>query len=94
MLIPVRCKSCGKVLGNKETKYNKLLCKGHTPNEALDMLGIIRDCCRRDMTTYVDVNEILLKLQDLEEKTVPKNSEYITVHDSHDRIGKSTFKAV
>ena len=57
MLIPVRCFSCGKVVGNKMKSWASLTAgpEGKTPREALDLLGLTRFCCRRMILTHVDV---------------------------------------
>lgn len=46
-MIPVRCFTCGKVVGNKLEPFNDLLEKGYTEKEALDKLKLVRYCCRR-----------------------------------------------
>eukprot|EP00871_Galdieria_phlegrea_P002887 jgi/Galph1/359/GphlegSOOS_G5081.1 len=61
MIIPVRCFTCGKVVGNKFEQYIKLLNdKDYTEGEALDELGLKRYCCRRMLLTHVDLIEKLL----------------------------------
>jgi DNA-directed RNA polymerase subunit N (RpoN/RPB10) len=41
MIIPVRCFTCGKVVGNLWERYQGLL-KTHDANSALDQLGLKR----------------------------------------------------
>ncbi|OAD67482.1 hypothetical protein PHYBLDRAFT_9792, partial [Phycomyces blakesleeanus NRRL 1555(-)] len=60
MIIPVRCFSCGKVIGNKWDNYLSLLQSEYTEGEALDALGLKRYCCRRMVLTHVDLIEKLL----------------------------------
>eukprot|EP00347_Sterkiella_histriomuscorum_P014749 403359686 len=61
MIIPVRCFTCGKVVGNKWNKYLDLLEQdGCTPCKALDELGLKRYCCRRMVLTHVDLISKLL----------------------------------
>lgn len=61
MIIPVRCFTCGKVIGNKYEQYVKLLNdKDYTECQALDELGLKRYCCRRMLLTHVDLIEKLL----------------------------------
>ena len=69
LIIPIRCFTCGKVIGDvyKEYKkrheeYKKALENGEkpkeTPKEILDDLGVERYCCRRMILTHVDlINE-------------------------------------
>ena len=76
MIIPVRCFTCGKVVGNKYNKFTDLLeeieskkNKGELPEScadktvhaiALDELGLERYCCRRMILTHVDLISKLL----------------------------------
>jgi len=66
MIIPVRCFTCGKVLGDiwedyqkRYDEYKKALKKGEKPKESpkqiLDDLGVERYCCRRMILTHVDL---------------------------------------
>ncbi|ORY89901.1 DNA-directed RNA polymerase I, II, and III subunit RPABC5 [Syncephalastrum racemosum] len=66
MIIPVRCFSCGKVIGNKWDNYLSLLQAEYTEGEALDALGLKRYCCRRMVLTHVDLIEKLLHYNPLE----------------------------
>jgi DNA-directed RNA polymerase I, II, and III subunit RPABC5 len=52
MIIPVRCFSCNKLIGDKWEKYIKLL-ETKTKEEALNELGLKRYCCRRMILTNV-----------------------------------------
>lgn len=61
MIIPIRCYSCNKVVGNKVEDYNTLLEEGNTEKDALDKLGLKRYCCRRMILTNVEMIEKLLK---------------------------------
>ena len=47
MIIPVRCFTCGKVIGNKWETYLYLLQADYSEGDALDELGLRRYCCRR-----------------------------------------------
>ena len=60
MLIPVRCFTCGKVVGNKWESYLKLLQADYTAGQALSALKLHRYCCRRMLLTHVDLIEKLL----------------------------------
>nr|GMD66983.1 DNA-directed RNA polymerases I, II, and III subunit RPABC5 [Ipomoea batatas] len=60
MIIPVRCFTCGKVIGNKWDEYLDLLQADYTEGDALDALGLVRYCCRRMLMTHVDLIEKLL----------------------------------
>lgn len=60
MIIPVRCFTCGKVIGNKHQAYLELLKTDHNEGDALDKLGLKRYCCRRMLLAHVDLIEKLL----------------------------------
>ena len=66
MIIPVRCFTCGKIIGEiydqykiRYDEYKTSLEKGEkpkeTPKEILDDLGLKRYCCRRMIITHVDL---------------------------------------
>ncbi len=54
MEFPVRCFTCGKVIGDLYEDY-KRDCKDKKPEEVLDSLGVERYCCRRMFVGHVDV---------------------------------------
>ncbi len=59
MEFPVRCFTCGKVIGDLYEKYQTLL-KEKTAEEALDFLNVERYCCRRMFVSHVDmINDIV-----------------------------------
>ena len=64
MIIPVRCFTCGKVVGNKWESYLSHVQHGKSEMEALDALGLRRYCCRRMLLTHVDLIEKLLVYND------------------------------
>jgi DNA-directed RNA polymerase I, II, and III subunit RPABC5 len=61
MLIPVRCFTCNKIIGNKWEPYLKLLKDGSSEEEALKTLEIKRYCCKRMILTHVDLITKLIK---------------------------------
>ncbi len=59
MIIPIRCFTCGKVLGHLNEVYNELL-HTRTSEEALNDLKIHRYCCRRILlSTAVLIDRLL-----------------------------------
>ena len=60
MIIPVRCFTCGKVVGNKWEQYINLLSADYSEMDALNALGLRRYCCRRMLLAHVDLIEKLL----------------------------------
>lgn len=61
MLIPIRCFSCGSLIGDKYYKFVELVNSGVDPAEALDKLGVYRYCCRRMLLSHVEVIDLFLK---------------------------------
>ncbi len=55
MMIPVRCFTCGNVIGDKYSKFMEAVNKGIDPKEALDELGLNRYCCRRMILSHVNI---------------------------------------
>jgi len=61
MIIPVRCFTCGKVIGNLYNTFLLLLIeKDYSEQDALDVLKLKRYCCRRMLLTHVDLIDKLL----------------------------------
>ena len=61
MIIPIRCFSCGKVLGDKWEEFNRRIELGEIPREVLDDLGIERYCCRRMILSHVEIIDELVR---------------------------------
>ncbi len=61
MIIPIRCFTCGKLLGDKYEVFKDRVEEGEKPGEVLDDLGITRYCCRRMIVSHVDVLEEVIK---------------------------------
>lgn len=69
MIIPVRCFSCGRVVGSDYKKFSDQIRKikgtGRDPkpeeiSNILDELGLKRYCCRRMVISHIDlIDEIL-----------------------------------
>jgi DNA-directed RNA polymerase subunit N len=54
MEFPVRCFSCGSVVGHYYDRYKELV-KTKSAEEALDELNVRRYCCRRMFISHVDI---------------------------------------
>jgi DNA-directed RNA polymerase subunit N (RpoN/RPB10) len=54
MEFPVRCFSCGTVLGHLHEKYKEVI-KSKPVEESLDELNVTRYCCRRMFVSHVDI---------------------------------------
>ncbi len=60
MIIPVRCFSCGKVVGSAYETYRKKVEVGENAAKVLDELGVTRYCCRRMILSHADlIDEIM-----------------------------------
>jgi DNA-directed RNA polymerase I, II, and III subunit RPABC5 len=69
MIIPIRCFSCGKVVGNLWEQYvEKVTAEPDCKGRILDELGLRRICCRRMLLTHVDLMDKMLA-QSTETKT-------------------------
>ena len=62
MIIPVRCFSCGKVIGDKWEEFARRVAAGENPAAVLDDLGVTRYCCRRMLLSHVNLIDEILRL--------------------------------
>ena len=60
MLVPVRCFTCGKLIGDKFEEFKAKVQSGEDPAKSLDDLQVTRYCCRRMMITSVDLIDQVL----------------------------------
>lgn len=56
-MFPVRCFTCGKVIGGKWVIYQTGIHQGQTPKQVLDQMGMVRFCCRRMFLTHIERND-------------------------------------
>jgi DNA-directed RNA polymerase subunit N len=62
MLIPIRCFTCGNLIGQLFKEWNERLQKGNEiPKDILDSLGLTRVCCRRMLITHVELLDETIK---------------------------------
>ena len=60
MIIPIRCFTCGKVVGNLYETYAQRLDMGEEPAEILDSLDVERYCCRKMLLSHADlIDEVI-----------------------------------
>ena len=57
MIIPVRCFTCGKVVGDLFEKYVQRVEMGEEPAEILDTMDLKRYCCRKMILSHADLME-------------------------------------
>jgi len=55
MIIPVRCFTCGRVIGSAYEEFKQRVDKGEEAGKVLDSMGINRYCCRRMLLSHVDL---------------------------------------
>ncbi|MCD6085210.1 MAG: DNA-directed RNA polymerase subunit N [Desulfurococcales archaeon] len=61
MLFPVRCFTCGAVIGDKWEEFVKRVSSGEDPGRVLDELGVKRYCCRRMFISHINlIDEMVL----------------------------------
>ncbi len=60
MIIPVRCFTCGKVIGDLYESYVQQIEMGEDPPKVLESLGLDRFCCRKTILTHADlISEVI-----------------------------------
>lgn len=59
-MIPIRCFTCGALIGDKWEEFKRRVEAGEHPAKVLDSMGIKRYCCRRMLLSHVElIDEIL-----------------------------------
>lgn len=61
MMIPIRCFSCGGLIGDKWEEFARRVKSGEKPGRVLDELEVNRYCCRRMILSNVEVIDEILK---------------------------------
>ena len=69
MIIPVRCFTCGKVIGNKYERYLELTEKEVSKDEIFRELNLSRYCCKRMLTTHVELIDLILEYSENSESS-------------------------
>lgn len=55
MIIPVRCFTCGKIIGDLWEPYLELIKNGSNEAEAINTLKLRRYCCKRMIMGHVEL---------------------------------------
>ncbi len=63
MIIPIRCFSCGKPIGQLWEEYKKRVAQGESSKKVLDELGMERFCCRAIFLGQADNIEMVAKFK-------------------------------
>ncbi len=61
MIFPVRCFTCGKVIGPLHERYTQLIEQGANPSDALREIHVYRYCCRRLFLTDTPLIDKLIQ---------------------------------
>lgn len=61
MLFPVKCYTCGKMVGHKKAEYDKCILEGEGAGDVLDKLGMKKYCCRRMYLGFIECSEQILE---------------------------------
>ncbi|NOZ58797.1 MAG: DNA-directed RNA polymerase subunit N [Euryarchaeota archaeon] len=64
MIVPVRCFSCGAVIGDKYEEFRRRVEENEDPKQVLDELGVVRYCCRRMLLSHRDFIDDVIKLEE------------------------------
>ncbi|MBS7643341.1 DNA-directed RNA polymerase subunit N [Candidatus Bathyarchaeota archaeon] len=68
MMVPVRCFTCGAVIGDKWEEFSRRVKNGESAGKVLDELGVKRYCCRRMLLSHVDIIDEVLKFYEEAER--------------------------
>jgi len=63
MMVPVRCFTCGTVVGEHWEEFKARTQEGENPEQVLDELGVNRHCCRRMLVSHKDLVDIVAPYQ-------------------------------
>jgi DNA-directed RNA polymerase subunit N len=55
LMYPVRCFSCGSLVGDKWDEFSKRVKEGEDAGKVLDSLSVKRYCCRRMLLAHVEI---------------------------------------
>lgn len=72
IIIPVRCFSCGNLIGDKWEEFARRVKSGEDPKKVLDSMGVSRYCCRRMLLSHVEIIDEVLKFYEVESRRQPR----------------------
>jgi DNA-directed RNA polymerase subunit N (RpoN/RPB10) len=76
--MPIRCFTCGKVLGNKYEKFETY----ENKEQAFIELGITRYCCKRMLFTNIDTEKIFQEYTNFPDNIKLKQEKAFVVHNA------------
>ncbi|MFQ6081532.1 MAG: DNA-directed RNA polymerase subunit N, partial [Candidatus Bathyarchaeia archaeon] len=59
--IPVRCFSCGRLIGDRWEEFARRVKAGEDSRKVLDSMGVTRYCCRRMLLSHVEIIDEILR---------------------------------
>jgi DNA-directed RNA polymerase subunit N len=63
-MVPVRCFTCGKVVGEHWEEFKSRTREDdENPEQVLDELGVERHCCRRMLVSHKDLVDVVAPYQ-------------------------------
>ena len=65
MMFPIRCFTCGALIGDKWEEYERRVEAGEEPGKVLDDLGVKRYCCRRMFLSHYEYFDEVIRLHTL-----------------------------
>jgi DNA-directed RNA polymerase subunit N len=76
MIIPVRCFTCGRLIGDKWEEFARRVKAGEEASDVLGDLGIKRYCCRSMLLAHVEIIDEVLRFYEEAEKRKEARSQY------------------
>ena len=76
MIVPVRCFTCGKLIGDQWEEFARRVKAGENAGEVLDSLGIKRYCCRRMLLSHTEIIDEVLRFYEEAERRKEARSFY------------------
>jgi len=68
LIVPVRCFTCGKLVGDKWEDFARRVKEGEDAGKVLDDLGLSRYCCRRMLLSHVEIIDEIIKFYEAGKK--------------------------
>lgn len=69
MMIPIRCFTCGTLVGDKWEEFARRVRQGESPRKVLDDLKLKRYCCRRMLLSNVEIIDEIIKYFETSKQT-------------------------
>lgn len=63
MIIPMRCMSCGKPIGQFWESFKERVAKGEDRKKVMDSLGLERYCCRAVFLGHIDLIDTVARFK-------------------------------